>query len=49
MESSLQVAKWNYVTINWEYLTAFQERQLNDPLHKLFILRETLRRYLKFM
>ena len=49
MESSLQVAKWNDVTINWKYLTAFQERRLNDPLHKLFILRETLRRYLKFM
>ena len=49
MESSLQVAKWNEVNINWKYLTAFQERRLNDPLHKLFILRETLRRYLKFM
>ena len=35
MESSLQVAEWN-VTINWKYLTAFQERQLNDPLHYLF-------------
>ena len=35
MEFSLQVAKWN-VTINWKYLTVFQERQLNDPLHYLF-------------
>ena len=48
MESSLQVAKWNYVTINWKYLTAFQERQLNDPLQKVFTLWGTLRRYLKF-
>ena len=48
VEPSLQVAKWNYVTINWKYLTAFQERQLNDPLQKVFTLWGTLRRYLKF-
>ena len=48
VESFLQVVKWNYVTINWKYLTAFHERQLNDPLQKVFTLWGTLRRFLKF-
>ena len=49
LKSSLQVAKWNNFTINWKYLIAFQERQLNDPLREVFTVWGSRRRFLKFL
>ena len=49
VEPSLQEVKWNNDIINWKYLTAFQEKQLNDPLREVFTVWGSRRRFLKFL